>query len=343
MNHAPNVRFAAIGINHNHIFGQARLLLRAGAQFVSFYAPEPELVDEFAQSFPQARLALSAQEILEDESIHLVITSVIACERAPLGIQVMKHGKDFMSDKPGFTTLEQLAEARRVQAETKRIYSICFSERLEVRAAVQAGELIQSGAIGKVVQTVGLGPHRINPPVRPDWFYQRAKYGGILTDIASHQVDQFLFYTGSTKAEVVTSQVANFNHPQFPELEDFGDMVLRSDQGTGYIRVDWFTPQGLGIWGDGRLTILGTEGYIELRKYIDIAGRPGGDHLFLVDQKGIHYHDCSQHDLPYGRQLLADIVNRTDTALPQAHSFLASQLALEAEAKAQKLGCLRKD
>lgn len=338
----PTIRFSAININHNHIYGMARLLLRAGAEFVSFYATEPDLIAEFSPAFPQARLARSAQEILEDESIHLILTSGIPCERAPLGIQAMKHGKDFMSDKPGFTTLEQLAEARRVQAETKRIYSICFSERLEVRAAVQAGELIHAGAIGKVVQTVGLGPHRIHPPARPAWFYQKDKYGGILTDIASHQVDQFLFFTGSTQAEVVTSQVANWHHPQFPELEDFGEMLLRSDQGTGYIRVDWFTPQGLGQWGDGRMIIIGTDGYIELRKYIDLAGRPGGDHLFLVDQKQIRYIDCSQHDLPYGRQLIADILNRTETAMPQAHCFLASQLALEAEARAYKLGHLRK-
>lgn len=337
------VRFAAIGINHNHIYGQARLLLRAGAEFVSFYAPEPDLVAEFAQAFPQARRASGAREILEDESIQLVITSAIPCERAPLGMQVMEHGKDFMSDKPGFTTLAQLAEARRVQAATRRIYSICFSERLEVRAAVRAGELVQAGAIGKVVQTVGLGPHRVHPPGRPDWFYRPAQYGGILTDIASHQVDQFLYYTGSTQAEVVTAQVGNFHHPQFEEWEDFGDMILRSGNGTGYIRVDWFTPQGLGLWGDGRLTLLGTDGYIELRKYVDLAGRPGGDHLFLVDQKGIHYFDCSQHDLPYGRQLIADIVNRTETAMPQAHCFLASQLALEAEAGAQRLGHLKKD
>lgn len=337
----PTIRFAAIGLNHNHIHGQARLLLRAGAEFVSFYATEPDLIAEFAPAFPQARLAASAQEILEDASIHLVISAAIPCERAPLGIQVMKHGKDFMSDKPGFTTLEQLAEARRVQAETKRIYSICFSERLEVRAAVQAGELIQAGAIGRVIQTVGLGPHRIHPPKRPNWFFQRDKYGGILTDIASHQVDQFLFYTGSTQAEIVAAQVANFHHPQFPELEDFGDMILRSDRATGYIRVDWFTPQGLGIWGDGRLTIIGTDGYIELRKYIDIAGRAGSDHLFLVDQKEIRYIDCSQHALPYGAQLLADIVNRTETAMPQAHCFLVSQLALEAQANAQRLGYLQ--
>jgi predicted dehydrogenase len=154
-------------------------------------------------------------------------------------------------------------------------------------------------------------------------------------------VDQFLFYTGSTQAEVVASQVANYKHPQFPELEDFGELLLRGDKGTGYIRVDWYTPAGLGVWGDGRLTILGTEGYIELRKFIDVAGRTGTNHLFLVDQKGTQYFDCSEQELPYGRQLISDILNRTETAMPQAHCFLASQLALEAEANARRLGHLR--
>ena len=336
-----SIRFSAIGLNHNHIYGQTNLLLRAGAELVSFYAPEPELAAQYSQTFPQARLARSKEEILEDKTIQLVIGAGIPCERAPLGLEVMRHGKDYMSDKPGFTSLDQLAQVRQVQAQTGRIYSICFSERLEVAAAVKAGELVKAGAIGRVVQTVGLGPHRMHPPARPDWFYQKARYGGILTDIASHQVDQFLYYTGSTQAEVVAAQVGNFKNPQYPELEDFGDMVLRGDGGTGYIRVDWYTPQGLGQWGDGRMTILGTEGYIELRKYIDIAGRPGGNHLFLVDQKGIQYMDCSQVELPYGRQLIADILNRTETALPQDHCFLASQLALEAEANAARLGNLR--
>jgi len=335
------IRCAAIGLNHGHIYGQVNLLLRAGAELVSFFATEPELIAQFAQTYPQARLASSAQEILEDDSIHLIASAAIANERAPLGIAAMRHGKDFMSDKPGFTTLEQLAEARRVQAETRRIYSICYSERFESPATVKAGELVQSGAIGRVVQTIGLGPHRVGLPNRPDWFFRRAQYGGILTDIGSHQVDQFLFFTNSRTADVVAAQVANYHHPDYPELEDFGDLVLRGDGGTGYIRVDWLTPRGLATWGDGRLTILGTDGYIELRKYIDIAGRPGGNHLFLVEQKQTHYIDCGDVALPYGAQLVSDVLNRTETAMTQEHCFLASELALQAEAQARRLGHLR--
>jgi len=336
----PIIRFGVIGINHNHIYGQVNLLLRAGAQFVSFYAKEPDLVAQFAPKYPEAKQARTPAEILEDEHIDLIVTAGIPNERAPLGIRAMQHSKDFMSDKPGFTTLAQLAEARRVQAETGRIYSICYSERFEVGAAVKAGELVQAGAIGQVVQTIGLGPHRTNLPTRPDWFFHRNQYGGILTDIASHQFDQFLFFTGSTQAEVVAAQVANYKHPQYPELEDFGEAMARGNGGTGYVRIDWYTPDGLDTWGDGRLTILGTEGYIELRKYCDIAGRPGGNHLFLVDQQGTQYIDCSEVHLPYGPQLVNDIVNRTETAMTQAHCFLASELALQAEAQAKRLGNL---
>jgi predicted dehydrogenase len=331
----PIIRFAAVGLNHGHIYGQVKALLGAGAELASFYAREPELVAQFARAFPQARLARSLEEVLEDESIHLVASAGIPNERAPLGVAVMRHGKDFMSDKPGFTTFEQLAEARRVQAETGRIYSIYFSERLGNAASVKAGEVVQAGAIGRVVQTIGMGPHRIGLPNRPDWFFRREQYGGIINDIGSHQVEQFLFFTGSTRAEVLASQVANYKYPQYPELEDFGNALLGGDGGTGYLRVDWFTPDGLETWGDGRLFILGTEGYIELRKNTDIAGRPGGDHLFLADAGGVRYIDCKGVELPYGRQLAHDVIHRTETAMPQVHCFLASELALQAQAQAQ--------
>jgi predicted dehydrogenase len=334
------IRFSAIGLNHGHIYNQVDALLNAGGELVSFYARETDLVSQFVEKYPQAQQVGSIQEILEDETIHLIASAAIPNERASLGIATMKSGKDFMSDKPGFTTFEQLAETRRVQAETGRIYSIYFSERLGNKPTVKAGELVHAGAIGQVVQTIGLGPHRIQLNARPDWFFRREQYGGIITDIGSHQVDQFLFFTGSTQVEVVTSQVANYKYPQYPELEDFGEVILRGENSSGYIRVDWFTPDGLEVWGDGRLFILGTEGYIELRKYCDIGGRPGGDHLFLVDHQGTHYIDCSDVELPYGRQLIEDIINRTETAIPQAHCFLASELALKAEAQAKKMGYL---
>jgi len=331
------IKFAAIGINHDHIYGQVQAVQRGGGELVSFFAREPDLVANFSKRFPEAKIARSENEILDNPNIQLVVSAAIPNERGPLGIKVMRHGKDYMADKPGITTLAQLAEVRQVQAETKRIYSILYSERLENRATVKAGELVKAGAIARVIQTIGLGPHRMNPKQRPSWFFEHEKYGGIICDIGSHQIDQFLFFTGSKQGQVVTSQVGNVHHPQYPGLDDFGDIVLRGDGGVGYVRIDWFTPDGLGTWGDVRLTILGTDGYIELRKNIDIAGRPGGNHLFLTDQKATRYIDCSTQALSYGEQLVSDILNRTETAMPQQHCFLATELALQAQQQAQRL------
>jgi predicted dehydrogenase len=334
---ASTVRFSVIGLNHGHIYGQTEALLRNGGQLVSFYAKEPDLAERFAKRYPDAKPAGSEKEILEDASIQLVVSASIPVDRAPLGVEVMKHGKDYLVDKPGIITSEQLAEVRRVQKETGRIYSIMYSERFENRATVKAGELVKAGAIGKVIQTIGLGPHRMNIKSRPEWFFDKKYYGGIICDIGSHQCDQFLFFTDSTNGDVVASQTGNVHYTSYPQFEDFGDVILRGNKGTGYIRVDWFTPDGLNTWGDGRLTILGTEGFIEIRKNTDIGGREGGNHLFLVDGKETRYIDCSKQDLPYGAQLVNDIVNRTETAMTQEHCFLATELALKAQDQADKL------
>lgn len=332
-----SVRFSVIGLNHGHIYGQTEAMIRGGGQLVGFYAKENDLAEAFAKRYPDAKRASSEKEILEDSSIQLIVSASIPVDRAPLGIEVMKHGKDFLVDKPGITTLKQLADVRKVQKETKRIYSIMYSERFENRATVKAGELVKAGAIGNVIQTIGMGPHRINLATRPQWFFDKKYFGGIICDIGSHQFDQFLYFTNSTKADVVASQTGNVHYPQYPNFEDFGDVTVRGDGGVGYIRVDWFTPDGLNTWGDGRLTILGTEGYIELRKNVDIAGHEGGNHLFLVDKKETRYIDCSKELLPFGEQFINDVANRTNTAMTQEHCFLATELALKAQERAQKL------
>ncbi|NND31156.1 MAG: Gfo/Idh/MocA family oxidoreductase [Saprospiraceae bacterium] len=333
----PTIKFAVIGLNHGHIYGQTEAMLRSGGQLVSVFAPEPDLLENYTKRYSNAKVARSEAEILEDKDIQLVLSAGIPIDRAPLGLQVMQHGKDYMVDKPGIITLEQLEEVRKVQKETKQIYSIMYSERLENRATVKASELVADGAIGQVIQTIGLGPHRIRLSSRPQWFYDKKFFGGIICDIGSHQCDQFLHFTGSTEAQVVASQTGNVHYPQYPEFEDFGDVTFRGNRGTGYIRVDWFTPDGLNSWGDGRLTILGTEGYIEIRKNVDIAGRDGGNHLFLVNNKDTFYIDCQDVHLPYGDQLVHDIVNRTETAMSQEHCFLATELALRAQKMAQRL------
>ena len=251
-----SIKFSVIGLDHYHIMSMTAAVERGGGQLVSVYATSPKALADFHQRFGDVKVAASEDEILNDPSIQLIAAAPIPDQRAPLGIRAMHHGKDYLTDKPGIITLEQLAEVRKAIKETHRMFAIMYSERLEVKAAVKAGELVKAGAIGQVVQTVNLAPApdlSEEPEERPDWFWDSARYGGILCDIGSHQADQFVYYTGSTTADVTASQIANVNHPDKPHFQDFGDMMLHGNGGAGYIRVDWFTPDGLGTWGDGRL------------------------------------------------------------------------------------------
>jgi predicted dehydrogenase len=327
-----HIRFGAIGLDHAHIYSMCAAVKRGGGELKSFFATDPKQIEDFRKRFPEATLASSEDEIIEDASLQLIASAAIPDLRAPLGIKAMRAGKDYLADKPGITTLRQLAEVRKAVKESKKKFAIMYSERLEVRSAVYAGELVKQGAIGRVVQTINLGPHRMNIPSRPPWFFDKARYGGILCDIGSHQADQFLYYTNSTRARVVAAQVGNVHYPQYPKFEDFGDMMMSGNGGTGYVRVDWYTPDGLSTWGDGRLFILGTGGYIELRKYINVASNlTGGNHLYIVDDKQARYIDCKDVELPFGPQFVADIVNRTEDAQDQEQALLAAELVLKAQ------------
>ena len=269
----------------------------------------------------------------------LVAAAAVPNERGPLGVQVMRHGKDYFTDKTPFTELAQLEEARRCAAETGRRYMVYFSERLHVESAVFAGQLVRDGAIGRVVQVMGTGPHRLNAPSRPDWFFDHKRYGGILCDIGSHQIEQFLYFGGCRDASVLKSKVGNYNNPDYPELEDFGDALLLGDNGTsGYFRVDWFTPEGLSTWGDGRTIILGTDGYIELRKYVDIARSPHGDNLYLVNKDGERHLELGgKVGFPFFGGFILDLLNRTEHEMTQEHAFKAAELCLLAQASAIRI------
>ncbi len=338
-NDLPPLRFAAVGLDHRHIYDQVQSLLDVGAECVGFWTEgSPKTLDGFAKRFPQIPRVDDRRRFYDDRSIALVTCAAIPCDRAAHAIEAMGAGKDFMSDKPGVTSFAQLDAVRSAQQETGRIWTVNFTERFEVRAVTRALELVRSGAIGTVVQTVGLGPHRENRALRDPWFYDKAKYGGILVDIASHQIDQFLVLTDSTDATVTLARAENVAHPDDPDYEDFGEIGLAAGKASGYIRVDWFTPDGLPTWGDGRLFIYGTRGSIELRKYVDVAGRPGRDHLFLVDGQGTRHVDCSDAGLPYYAALRRDIADRTATAMPQAHAYKVCELALEAQAIADRRG-----
>jgi predicted dehydrogenase len=329
-------KLGVIGIDHGHIFGMLGRMKAQGCTCDAYWTDGPAVTEaKFNEVFPEVARVDDRRRILDDPAMRMILISAVPPTAPALAIEAMEAGHDVMVDKPGCTTLEQLAAIREVQARTGRIWTVNFSERFEVPAVTKAEELVRGGAIGRVVQTVGLGPHKQNLATRPAWFFERDRFGGILCDIGSHQIDQFLHFTGSEAAEIVHAHVGNTTMPDRPGFSDFGEMVLRSPQGHGYVRVDWFTPAGLPTWGDGRLFIQGTEGFIELRKYTEI-GRPHvTDTLYLVNGEENAMIDARDAGLPYFPRLVADVAARTETAVGQAHTFAVMDLAIRAQMKAE--------
>ena len=344
------LRIAAVGLDHSHALGQIAGLLGQGCTLVGLSSDDPDaaVAERVRLRWPDAPWVDDPNVLLHDPTVDVIVTAAVPDRRAAIAVEALRHGKDVVTDKPGCVSLAELDTIRRTVEETGRFWSVCFSERFEVRCVTRAGELVRAGRIGRVIQTLGLGPHResdkghlLGGAGRPDWFYDRSRSGGIIADIASHQIDQFLWFTGSTSGEIVASTAANYTHPDSPRMQDFGEVLLRSEGAHGYVRVDWYTPKGLPTWGDGRLIILGTEGYLELRKYVDLAGRPGRDHLFVADGQGIEYIDCSDVALSYYPDLVHDVRHRTETACPQEHTFEVMRLALVAQEQATLRGDAR--
>jgi predicted dehydrogenase len=332
--------FAAIALDHGHIYGMCNGLIEAGAVLKSVYDPDPKKLDYFCSKFPGVQRAANEAEILGDPEVKLVAGAAVTSERCALGLRVMSAGKDYFTDKAPLTTLQQLDAAKAKVTETSKKYMVYYSERIHVESAVFAGQLVEQGAIGRVIQVLGLGPHRLGAAGRPDWFFIKEKYGGILCDIGSHQIEQFLFYSGAKDAKVVHSQIANYNHPQYPELDDFGDATIVGDNGAAhYFRVDWFTPDGLQMWGDGRSIILGTEGFIEQRKYMQLGEKGShGGHVYLANKTEESYYDVEgKVGYPYFGQLILDCLNRTENAMTQEHAFKAAELCVRAQMQAVKI------
>lgn len=349
MNYAPSgkpdpvvkpgqFKFAVAAMDHGHIHGQVNGLCEAGAELKwVFDANDPDKAKTMADA-RGAQVARSLDEVLDDGEVQLVAAAAIPNERAPLGIRCMEAGKHYFTDKTPMLSLEQLDAAKAAVEKTGKKYMVYFSERLHVESAMYATELVQQGAIGRVISVVGFGPHRHGKGGRPDWFYNREQYGGILVDIGSHQVEQFLTYTGATDATVQAAKVANYANAEHPQFEDYGDATLIGDNGATFTyQVHWFTPDGLPTWGDGRTFITGTDGYIELRKYINLGGE-GSDLCYLVTQKGTQTIECKgKVGYRYFGQLILDCLNGTENAMTQAHAFKAAELCIRCQMQATNL------
>ncbi len=329
---------AAAFLDHGHVYGQVAGLLAAGATLRSVHDPDPRRLREFTRRYPEVKVEATFEALLEDDQVHLVVSAAIPNRRGAVGAAALRAGKHYFTDKSPFTSLDQLAEARLVVAETKRIHAVYYAERLHNRPTWAAGELIVDGAIGRVLQVLIVAPHNLAAGTRPAWFFDKEAYGGILTDIGSHQFEQFLYFTGSDGVELNFARVENFGHPEVPELEDFGEASVSLSSGaSGYCRLDWFNPAASRTWGDGRAVVLGTDGYIEIRKNVDVGRTDRGGHVLLVNNSEERVIEFTDEPFPYFGRLIIDCLQGTETAMTQAHTFAAAESSMRAQELADSI------
>ena len=334
---AGEFAFGVIGLDHGHIYAMCNGLIEAGADLEAVYDRDPDKVAEFLKRYPQARPAASPEEIIQSKGLKLVASAIVPNKRVELGRRVMEAGKDYFVDKPGMLKLEEVEAVRAYCREYGRKYMIYYGERVHVEGSVFAQQLVEEGKIGRVLHMTILAPHRLNKEARPQWFFSKEKNGGILIDIGSHQIEQFLYFSGGKELEVSYSAVANYNNPDKEEFQDFGEACLTADNGaTCYFRVDWFTPDGLGAWGDGRVFIIGTKGTIEIRKYINVAESAEGDHVFLVDAEGEHHYQATgKTGFLFFGDFIRDCMDRTENTMTQEHVLEAARVAIKAQERAE--------
>jgi predicted dehydrogenase len=346
-----------VGADHMHLFEIVDRLVKAGAETVAHTA-DGALVETYA-GWQTESVERSYDEILADDTIDLVVTAAVPNRRAAIALAAIEAGKHVITDKPGLTTMDQLDAIRAAVADRPgRPWTVLFTERFENRAINEAVRLARSGAVGTVVHVVGAGPHTMWAKRRPDWFWDPDATGGILVDIGSHQVDQLLAITGATAADVsvVASMVGNVASPAHPAMQDIGSMTLaclfgsgperpegqqaasRSGSVVGDHRLDYLTAKGLGTWGDCRLTIVGTEGTIEARANIDVAGLDGAEHLIVVDGDGTRRVDISGVVVDWAELALADLVDGGERLMTQQHAIDVTDVCLRAQAAARPWG-----
>ncbi len=106
-------RFAAIGLDHRHIYDLTQDLLDEGAECVGYNpdTTDPRVLAGFRKRFPHVPEA-ETKRLLDDPSIDFVVIAARPCDRAELAIAAMRRGKDVMVDKPGITTLRAACRGR---------------------------------------------------------------------------------------------------------------------------------------------------------------------------------------------------------------------------------------
>jgi predicted dehydrogenase len=333
------MRFAVIGLSHVHIVAMTHALLNVPGVSCGGFAPEETPIAKGFAGLYRDLPHRSRDELLGDPSIDLILCADVYGHRASVLLAALEAGKHVFVDKPAVTTLDELEAVERAVKVSGKLVFVYFGERLGNPLCVKARQLLSEGRIGRPVNFIGLGPHKLSIEHRPPWMFDPRLYGGILNDIAVHQVELFCWLTRQ-KIVGFRSRVGNFATPQYPAFEDFGDVSFEGDGGTaGYARVDWLSPDALPTWGDIRQFLVGTEGTMEIRSTINLGSQDPKPVLLLTTRSGAPEQiGVSDVDTAWAPQLVADIRDGVNRLTPHEETFAALRTVLLMQQRAERIG-----
>lgn len=330
--------FAAIGLDHGHIIAMCKNLEVHGGYLKWIYDENINKAKMLKKQFPNAKICSSAQEILCDKEVKLIISTIVPNKRAELGIEVLKAGKNYFTDKIPMTSLDQIEAVKKVLETTDKHFFVSFSKRMNNEAAFYATELIKAGAIGRVLQILQVETHtHVANSSKAEWFYDEKMNGGLLGDFGCHLIEQHLHFSGCEDTKLISSRLSNIKNDKYPNFSDYADMSLLSANGvSGQIRVDWLAPNWINGWGEDRTTIFGSEGYIELGKFYDEDGNENDMHI--LNGEGEYFVKVAgKIGLPFYKDLVLDCIYDTDNSIKFSHIEAVVKLAIEAQEKAIRI------
>jgi predicted dehydrogenase len=319
------MRLVIAGLRHPHIetiIDEARL--RPDVTLVAVAEPDEAIR---AQAHERLGVPLFAdhRQLLAQVEADVLGIGAINADRAEIAIDALHAGLHVIADKPLCTSLEQLDRLETAYAQADSHLSVALEKRF-YPVTLAAERVLADGELGEVAVVTASAPHKLTRARRPAWMFDRSRYGGILNDLAVHDLDLFLHVTGALGGQV-TAFTGNKANPDRPDFDDYGLAVLRTDDGTlGSFEVTWLSPEAADYHGDYRLRLTGTEGTADLR------WREG------VLTVATHHRPPREVELPAGlrpaQNFFDALVGGTEPAVTAAASFAATRLALLAERSA---------
>jgi predicted dehydrogenase len=202
----------------------------------------------------------------------------------------------------------------------KRFYPVTLALR----------ELVAAGRIGQIVAIHATGPHKLRPAGRPAWLFDQASYGGILADLAVHDIDLALLLCGAGSGQV-SGWISPLAAPGTAAFAGFGRALVSCDGGPQIaIEVDWLQPDASPRHGDYAMRVTGTHGradalFAQARLVLETHAQPAQEVTLPEGQ-------------PPARFAFDHLVSGAPLAIPTADALRATRIAILAQRSAEAGG-----